>query len=179
MIFEVSFLIILILFSTLGAENNGLEDLLFIISSITGPLITMCISKCFKKIPGKIFSALIIGASGGLSAGLLLYNTIIYKINGGLITFWLLLVLSSSLHVILTIYYNDHMLIHSTAMAGSFWFIFGIGLVAGHYQNPFLLPKFLSTGYLTSIDPLFYAYLAANLILYGLGCAWQYHKLKL
>lgn len=47
--------------------------------------------------------------------------------------------------------------------------IYGIGLVAGHYQNPFTIATMIKNKEIDSIDPIFYAYLAGNLVMYVLG----------
>jgi hypothetical protein len=50
------------------------------------------------------------------------------------------------LYVVLLFFFFDHILIHATAMIGSFTFVFGIGLVAGHYTNPFLIAQYIKRG---------------------------------
>jgi hypothetical protein len=70
---------------------------------------------------------------------------------------------------VLALFFFEHILIHSTAILGSFMAVYGIGLVAGHYQNPFTLAALIKHGEITSIDPIFYAYLAGNLVMYVLG----------
>jgi hypothetical protein len=44
---------------------------------------------------------------------------------------------------ILALCFFDHILIHSTALLGSYLSIYGIGLIAGHYQNPFTLVQMM------------------------------------
>jgi hypothetical protein len=48
--------------------------------------------------------------------------------------------------------------------------------VAGHYQNPFTIASNIENGVMTSIDPVFYAYMVANLILWGLGAFFQFKQ---
>ena len=52
----------------------------------------------------------------------------------------------------------------------------GIGLVAGHYQNPFTIAQEMDSGIIDSIDPIFYAYLAGNIVLYAMGALFQYRQ---
>jgi hypothetical protein len=94
------------------------------------------------------------------------------------VALWCFAVGLGILYAVLLLFFFDHILIHATAMIGSFTFIFGIGLVAGHYTNPFNIAKLLQRGQIDSIDPLFYAYLGGNIIMYVLGCIWQYYRLN-
>jgi Domain of unknown function (DUF4203) len=73
----------------------------------------------------------------------------------------------------------DHILIQATALFGSFIFVYGIGMVAGRYPNPFTIQRLIEAGQLDNIDPVYYAYLGGNLVLYIIGCVVQYrHKKK-
>ena len=51
-------------------------------------------------------------------------------------------------------------------------FVFGIGLVAGRYTNPFTIVELIKHGQITSVDPVFYAYLGGNILLYAIGVIW-------
>jgi len=77
-------------------------------------------------------------AWGGFSTGLLFYNSFAYHMDSqvGLYGFAIGM---GILYVILLYFLYDHILIHATAIMGSFLAIFGIGLVAGHYPNPFTI----------------------------------------
>jgi hypothetical protein len=77
---------------------------------------------------------------------------------------------------ILSCFLFDHILICATALLGSFMAIYGIGLVAGHYQNPFTIATMIKNGQFTSIDPIFYAYLAGNLVMFVMGALFQYRQ---
>jgi ATP-dependent Clp protease protease subunit len=67
-------------------------------------------------------------------------------------------------------------LIHATAFLGSYMAIFGIGLVAGRYTNPFTVVEMIRNHQIDSVDPVFYAYMAGNLVLYALGMLFQYRQ---
>lgn len=54
--------------------------------------------------------------------------------------------------------------------------IYGIGLVAGRYTNPFTLAEMINNGEIKYVDPVFYAYLAGNIILYLMGVVFQYKQ---
>ena len=68
----------------------------------------------------------------------------------------------------------NHILIHATAIFGSFIAVYGIGLVAGRYTNPFTIGELYDNGLLENVDPVFYAYLAGNAVLYAMGAVYQY-----
>ena len=70
------------------------------------------------------------------------------------------------------VFFFDDILIHATAIMGSVSFICGVGMVAGHYTNPFLIVDLIKFGQMDKIDPLFYAYFGANIFLYAAGCVW-------
>jgi hypothetical protein len=58
-------------------------------------------------------------------------------------------------------------------------FTYGIGLVAGHYPNPFTIVELIKNNQWKGMDPLFYAYMGGTLLLYIIGCVVQYrHKKK-
>ncbi len=59
-----------------------------------------------------------------------------------------------------------------------FAFLVVVGfMVAGHYPNPFTIQEMVKNGTFGSIDPIYYAYLGGNLVMYILGLVVQYrHK---
>eukprot|EP00347_Sterkiella_histriomuscorum_P015293 403357576 len=73
--------------------------------------------------------AFILSAWGGYALALLIYNAFLYKMNSN-VGFWCFTIGIALLFGILALFFFDHILIHSTAIAGSFLFIMGIGLVA-------------------------------------------------
>ncbi len=115
---------------------------------------------------------------GGFSLGILMYNSFIYKLESA-VALWSFALAIGLLYGVMILFFFDHVLIHATSFIGSFTCIFGIGIVAGKYPNPFTLAKMINNGQITSIDPIFYAYLGSNIVLYGIGCAYQYRVLKL
>ena len=115
---------------------------------------------------------------GGFSMGILMYNAFIYKLDS-VIALWCFAAGIGILYGVMILYFFDHVLIHATAFIGSFTFTFGVGMAAGGYPNPFTLYQMIDYGQITSIDPIFYAYLGGNIVLYGIGCAYQYRVLRL
>lgn len=119
--------------------------------------------------------AFVLAAWGGFTLALLIYNSFLYKMNSDA-GFWGFCCGVALVSGILALFFFDHILIHSSALAGSFLVINGIGLVAGHYQNPFTIASEINNGVIDGIDPLFYAYLGGNIVLYALGVLFQYRQ---
>ena len=112
--------------------------------------------------------AFIIAGWGGYSFGLLLYNAFLYKVNSQAF-FWCFTIGCGVVAGLLALCFFEHILILATSLAGSYLAINGIGLVAGGYQNPFTIYDEIKEGVYTSINPVFYAYMAGNLVLWALG----------
>ena len=121
--------------------------------------------------------AFVLAAWGGYALALLIYNAFLYKMNSNT-GFWCFTVGVALVFGILALFFFDHILIHATALAGSFLVINGIGLVAGRYQNPFTIADEINNGVIDKIDPVFYAYFVANIVLYVLGMLFQYRQKK-
>lgn len=115
----------------------------------------------------------IVAAMGGYSVGLLLYNAFMYNIHSQT-GFWCFTIGVALLFGVLSLSFFNHLLIHATAIFGSFLAVYGIGLVAGRYTNPFTIGELIDNGQWTGLDPVFYAYLAGNVVLYAMGVIYQY-----
>ncbi len=134
---------------------------------LAGAVLFGCVIGCLLTKFAKI-GAFVVAAWGGFSLGLLLYNTIIYKMDSD-VGFWLFTIGCALACGILALFFFDHILILATALGGSFLVINGIGLVAGRYDNPFTIAQKLNKGVIDHIDPVFYAYLAGNIVLFAMG----------
>lgn len=115
----------------------------------------------------------IVAAMGGYSVGLLLYNAFMYKIHSQT-GFWCFTIGVALLFGVLSLCFFNHLLIHATAIFGSFIAVYGIGLVAGRYTNPFTIGELIKNGQIEGVDPVFYAYFAGNVVLYAMGVMYQY-----
>ena len=82
---------------------------------------------------------------GGYVVGLLVYNSFLYKMDSTTgfyaVCFGFALVFG-----VLAVFLYDHIIIISTTLLGSFMFVYGIGLVAGHYPNPFTVAQMIKNG---------------------------------
>ena len=164
-------LIWIIFYSTfLNEKTAAWIGWVVLVGSILVGLILGCLMVKLVKL-----GAFVLSAWGGYALALLLYNAFLYKMhsNAG---FWCFTVGVALVFGILALFLFDHILILATAMMGSFLFINGIGQVAGRYQNPFTIADQINNGIIDNIDPVFYAYLAGNFVLFALGALFQYRQ---
>jgi len=140
-VFEATVLVVLIVYSTFA--YNSLEAwvgwVVLGCSLLIGLLFGFLLMK-YENVGG-----FFLVAWGGFNTGLLFYNAFLYKINSDW-ALWGFSVGIAILYAVLLIFFFDHILIHATAMIGSFTFVYGIGLVAGHYTSPFLIVDLIKYG---------------------------------
>lgn len=166
-------LVWLIFYSTFLSSNT--ESWVGWVVLIGAILLGLLIGSCFVKIAK--LGAFILAGWGGFSVSLLIYNALLYKMDSQ-VGFWCFTLGVALFFGVLALFFFDHILIHATAILGSFMAVYGIGLVAGHYQNPFTIAELMKHNEIDSIDPVFYGYLAGNLVLYIAGAAFQYKQRK-
>lgn len=155
----------LICYSTFAKENHKVwVGWVIILGSILIGCVVGYIFIKYQKV-----GAFCLATWGGFSVGLLFYNSFVYKADSEF-ALWGFAVGMGLLYGVMIFFFADHILIHATAIIGSFLAIAGVGLVAGHYANPFTIVEMMNYGKFENIDPLFYAYLGGNLVLYILGC---------
>jgi Domain of unknown function (DUF4203) len=171
---EATILIIIIVYNTFAYKSNEVWVgwVVLLCSLLIGICVGFLLMK-YEKVGG-----FFLVAWGGFNTGLLFYNAFLYKINSDW-ALWGFSIGIGLLYAILMIFFFDDILIHATAMIGSFTFVYGVGTVAGGYTSPFLIVDLIKYGQIDNVDPLFYAYFGGNLVLYGLGCLWQYRQLKI
>lgn len=169
-----AFLIVYIFYSTF-LKSNTEEWVGWAVlggATVAGLLLGYLFAK-FHKV-----GAFALAAWGGFSVGLLLYNAFVYKFHGGDAAFWGTTIGCALILGLLTIVLFDHILILATAITGSFLMCYGVGLVAGHYPNPFTIADLIKNDQIENIDPMYYAYMGSNLILLLVGIAVQYRHKK-
>ncbi len=127
-------LVWIIFYSTFLNENTkSWVGWVVLSSSILLGLIIGCLFVKVVKI-----GAFIVAAWGGYCLALLMYNSFMYFMHSN-VGFWCWTIGVALICGLLALKFFDHILILSTALAGSFLAINGIGLVAGRYQNPFTI----------------------------------------
>ena len=158
------FIIILIFYSTFLKSTTKVWIGWVVLAGaiIIGILIGALFVKCAK------LGAFVLAGWGGFCLGLLIYNAFLYKMNSQ-IGFWFFTIGVGLVLGVLTIFFFDHIIINSTSFFGAFIAVYGIGLVAGHYTNPFTIVELIDRGEITSVDAIFYAYMGGTLVLYIIG----------
>jgi len=106
----------------------------------------------------------LLGIWAGSCIGILLNTSFLY-LFGSQILFWTVnLALGVVLGVIAFKRFNE-MVVLSTSIIGSFFTMRGIGMYFGGFPNEYVLLTELDTGFENTVDPVFYAYLAAIVLM--------------
>jgi len=175
-VFISAFVIIYLFYSTFLKKETELWIVWAVLggSILVGLLLGFILQKYAKV------GAFVLAGWGGFTLGLILYNTVVYKLVGGSSgAYWGFNIACALIMGCLAYFLYDHIIIQCTSIFGSFLAVYGVGLVAGHYPNPFTIQEKIKNGTLKDIDPLYYAYLGGNIVLYIMGCVVQYrHKKK-
>jgi len=167
--------LVLLIFYTTFLKSNTASWIGWVVlagSILLGLLVGCLFVKIIK------LGAFAIAAWGGFALGLLLYEALpLYKIDSQ-VFFWCFCVGIALICGVLAVCLFDHVLIITTAFGGSYMLAAGIGLVAGHFQNPFTIVTERMNGTVVSIDPWFYAYMAGVLVFTVIGSIVQYKHRK-
>jgi hypothetical protein len=163
--------VVLVIFYTTFLKENQATWIGWVVlgcSILLGLLLGCLLVKMLK------LGAFLVAAWGGFSLGLILYEALpLYKIDSQ-VFFWCFCIGLALICGVLALCLMDHVLILTTSLAGAYFFIAGIGLVAGHFQNPFTIVTERLNGHTVNIDPIFYVYLAGILVMWVLGALVQY-----
>lgn len=161
-------------FYTTFLEDNTLNTIgwAVFVGSVLGGLI---VGWFLIKIPK--LGPFILGAIGGFCLGALFFNCVLYLTN----SYWILYSVSLGLGLLnglITLYQSEALLIHSSSLVGSYFIMMGVGMLAGSYDNPFVILDLIRFEEQDSVDPGFYGYFAGNIVLYIIGIFSQFRKLK-
>ncbi len=103
---------------------------------------------------------------GGVTLGLILYNSFIYKIdNQNRVGFWIFMVLMALLFAGLTFVAFWHIIILATSFAGAYALMRGISLYAGGFPGEMEIIDKIRNGEFSSMPASFYGYMAGFIIL--------------
>lgn len=136
------------------------------ISVVVGTIVGLLLAKASK------LGVAVLAGWGGVCLALILYGAFIHKVESQIV-FWLFLVGLAALFAGLSLIMFDHILIASTSLIGSYAFVRGISLYAGRYPNEFTLAEMLQKDLYNEIDPVFYAYFAAIIVMCTLSVIVQ------
>ena len=107
----------------------------------------------------------VVAAFGGFSLGLIIYAAFLYKAdNDKQVLYWCFNIGMALVFGLLSLWLFDHMIIVSTSIVGSYLFIRGISLYAGHFPGEVSLIDDIKRQGLNGIDPIFYAYMVSFII---------------
>jgi hypothetical protein len=167
----VTSLILIIAYNTFLMNNSKtwVGWLVIAIALLAGFAAGCCVIRIIKV------AIFIVAAWGGYAFALLIYNAFMYKMNSDA-GFWSFTIGTALVVGVLSLCFFNHILIHATAFLGSYMAVFAIGMVAGRYTNPFTIVEMIKNHQIDSVDPVFYAYMAGNLVLYALGMLFQYRQ---
>ena len=127
------FIILIIFYTTfLDDKTESWVGWVVIACSIVVGLIVGFIFMKISKL-----GAFVLAGWGGYCLGLLIWNSFLYLTTSSNVLFWCFTIGCGVVIAILAIIFFDHIIILSSAMAGAYVFVAGIGYVAGRYQNPY------------------------------------------
>jgi hypothetical protein len=140
-VFLVVFVVWLIFYSTFLKNNTKawVGWVVLACSVVLGLIVGACLVKLSK------IGAFVLACWGGFTVALLIYNSFLYKMDSQ-IGFWFFTIGVALAFGILSCFLFDHILICATAFLGAFMAMYGIGLVGGHYQNPFTIVSMIKNG---------------------------------
>lgn len=121
--------------------------------------------------------AAILAGWGGVCAGLILNETLVYR-AGMEWLFWVTIVVCALGAAITVFFILDEMVITSTALLGSYCLVRGTACYAGHYYNEVTMAKLMEEGLLEDIDPWYWAYVGGFVVMLALGMFVQCSAFK-
>lgn len=131
-------------------------------------LIGILISGVFAMPRFQRVGSFFLGALTGFTLGLMANNTVLYFSHNDHV-FWVCSLISALFFGIINDVRNENRLMHLSSLAGSYFIIYGIGMLAGRFTNPFLIIQLINKGIIREVDEMFYLYLACYFILYLIG----------
>jgi hypothetical protein len=114
------------------------------------------------------FGAAILGGWGGFALGLILNETILFRFEYSWL-FWTSNVVCIVVAAVITYKIFEPAIIASTSVVGSYFIIRGASCYLGHYYNEFTIINELKAGLYSTIDPLYWAYVGAFVLILIVG----------
>lgn len=138
---------------------NWLGWLVLVLSGLVGCCLGVILAKLAR------LGVAVVAAFGGFSLGLIIYAAFLYKAdNDKQVLYWCFNIGMALVFGLLSLWLFDHMIIVSTSIVGSYLFIRGISLYAGHFPGEVSLIDDIKRQGLNGIDPIFYAYMVSFII---------------
>jgi len=167
-------LVMVISYATFLKDNH--ETWVGWVTLSVGAILGLLLGWLFVKIIK--LGAFAVAAFGGFQLGLFLYETFpMYKIDSQAF-FWCFCIGLALICGLLAVCLFDHVLILTTAFGGAYLFVSGIGLVAGHFDNPFTIASERAADPNFTISGWFYLYMAGILVMAIFCSIVQYRHRK-
>jgi len=119
------------------------------------------------------FGAACLAGWGGFALGLLINETLLARF-GLTWLLWTSIVICIIVCAVLAFIVYEHAIILCTALLGGFFAIRGVAVYGGSYYNVFTVSDMVEAGLIDQIDPIYWAYMAAMVVMFGLGAVVQY-----
>lgn len=152
-----------------GRGNAALTVVSFVISIAAGLALAYFLFRALT------LGAAFLAAIGGFFIGFTLYNLVLEWSN----SLMLLIILTFGLAILmayLAVKFFDEIVVFGTALIGSYVFVRGISVFAGHYPNEIMMFSQLKNDIKPDFDGYFYLYLAIIVVVFILGTIvqWRY-----
>jgi hypothetical protein len=109
------------------------------------------------------FGAAMLGGWGGFALGLILNESILFHFQLSWL-FWTANIVCIVVCAVLTFKIFEPAVIAATSVCGSYFLVRGVSCYAGHYYNEFTIINELKAGLYSSIDPIYWGYVAGFVI---------------
>lgn len=146
--------------------NLGLTILAFLLSIGAGVGVGVLLFKFTRA------GAILLAAAAGFFLGITLYQFAFHWVNNIYVMLGLGIGFAAAL-AFLSFRIFDKVLILGTSLIGSYSFIRGISLFAGHFPNEVLIMQQLSEGHKPDFDNYFYAYMVGLVVMFIGGMVYQ------
>jgi len=152
-------------------SSNGTGWIIFGVCFVVSMIGGLLLAKFFR------IGVLVAAGWGGVTLGLILYNTFIYQIDGSSkAAFWISLIVMGLVCGIAGFYFCWPAIIIATSISGSYAFIRGISLFAGGYPSELEIINYIKEGQITKMPGSFYGYMAGFLVLSIIFMVWQFRQ---
>lgn len=163
------FAIIILFYGTFMKDNNEAWAfwLILSLSAILGCLIG------FLMVKGIRFGAAILCGCGGFMLGILINEMWLY-IYGSQALFWCVSIAIALICAGLAFVIFEYAVMGMTSFLGAYFMCRGLSMLVGGFPPAFELVQMVEDGAISTIDPVFYGYLAGILVLTILGFIVQF-----
>ena len=167
------FAILIIFYSTFLKDDTAswIGWLVLVLSIILGLGVGWLCTKIAR------FGAAILAGWGGFMLGVLINEMWLY-IYGSQAVFWCVSIALAVIACVLAFIWFNQAIMISTAFIGGYFIARGISAFAGGFPPAFEVVNQVKSGAITTIEPVFYAYVAGIFVFAVVGCIVQFKMFK-